>query len=71
MVANVEAMSDFDDPQAWMRQFEGTAGQPLLQEAFGILSNVRYRMTLELSDGLRYGIRDGRVCDRGVDPGGT
>jgi hypothetical protein len=45
MVANVEAMSDFDDPQAWMRQFEGTAGQPLLQEAFGILSNVRYRMT--------------------------
>ena len=47
LVSNVETMADFDDPQAWIRQFEGTAGQTVLEEAFGILSNVNYRVTAD------------------------
>ncbi|MFQ5691340.1 MAG: hypothetical protein ACE5HQ_13855 [Gemmatimonadota bacterium] len=38
-------MAYFDDPAVWMRQFQGTPGEAVLTEAFGMFSGLDMRMT--------------------------
>jgi hypothetical protein len=40
LIYPVANMAYFDDPQQWMRQFEGTSGQPTLTKAFEMLNAV-------------------------------
>lgn len=44
LVFPVANMAYFDDPDQWMRSFEGTQGEAVLQEAFAMISNVDHRV---------------------------
>lgn len=44
VVAPVWTMAQFDDPEEWIRQFEGTPGHATLMSAFGELSELHTTM---------------------------
>lgn len=45
LVGEVGSMAEFDDPDAWVGQFQGTPGEETLMQAFEMLSTVQYRQT--------------------------
>lgn len=58
LVFPVPDMAYFDDPDQWMRSFQGTEGEAILQEAFAMISGVDHRVIvnemLEVKDDWSY-----------------